>query len=193
MGESGSGKTTLLKLLNKLIRYDSGEIYYQGKPLEKIDAVQLRRQVVMLPQTPAIFPGNIRDNLLIGLKFSEKPPVADNRLYEVLNMVNLNKNLTDPAENLSGGEKQRVTFCRVILMAPEVFLLDEPSSALDEETELKVIEAFVAHAQKEKKTVIMVTHTKKIASLFSDRIIEIKNGAVTGEEEVSRARAHGEQ
>lgn len=72
VGESGSGKTTLLKLLNKLISPDKGEIYFKGRALKDWDTIEIRRKVTMLPQNPIIFNGNIRDNLLIGLKFSEK-------------------------------------------------------------------------------------------------------------------------
>jgi len=108
LGESGSGKTTLLRLLNKLISCDTGEIFYNNKSMRDINSIELRREVVMLPQSPAIFSGSIKDNLLIGLKFSEKPDVSDDKLYKVLKMVNLNKELNENAEKLSGGEKQRV-------------------------------------------------------------------------------------
>ncbi|SET80097.1 putative ABC transport system ATP-binding protein [Natronincola peptidivorans] len=184
VGQSGSGKTTLLRLLNKLISCDGGEIFYNNQSLGTIDPVGLRREVVMLPQAPAIFSGSIKDNLLIGLKFSEKPPVSDHQLYEVLKLVKLNKELDQDAEKLSGGEKQRVALGRVILMKPEVLLLDEPSSALDEETEDMIIEALVNYTKENNKTLIMVTHSKKIAKQFSDEIIEIKEGMVVHEEEV---------
>lgn len=72
VGQSGSGKTTLLRLLNKLISCDSGEIYYDGKALSSLDSVKLRREVVMLGQEPVVFSGSIKDNLLAGLRFSEK-------------------------------------------------------------------------------------------------------------------------
>ncbi|AKL96567.1 ABC-type transport system involved in cytochrome bd biosynthesis, ATpase and permease component [Clostridium aceticum] len=178
VGESGSGKTTLLRLLNKLISYDRGEIFYNNQPLSDIDSIKLRRDVVMLPQAPAIFSGSIKDNLLIGLKFSERPLASDNQLYEVLKLVKLNKELSQDTEKLSGGEKQRVALARVILMNPEVLLLDEPSSALDEDTEHIIIESLVNYTKESDKTLIMVTHSKKVASQFADEIIEIKQGKI---------------
>ncbi|MFZ5967423.1 MAG: ABC transporter ATP-binding protein [Bacillota bacterium] len=184
VGESGSGKTTLLRLLNKLISCNSGEIFYDNQPLQHMDAVQLRRAVVMLPQSPAIFNGTIKENLLIGLKFAEKPMVSDDRLSEVLKLVRLDKKLSEGAEKLSGGEKQRVALGRVILLQPEVLLLDEPSSALDEDTEHLIIEALVNYTKENGKTLIMVTHSKKVAHHFSDHIIEIKNGSVVNQKEV---------
>lgn len=184
VGQSGSGKTTLLRLLNKLISCDSGEIFYNNQPLSSITSVDLRREVVMLPQTPAIFNGSIKDNLLIGLKFSEKSPVSDEKLHKMLKLVNLQKELSQDAEKLSGGEKQRVALARVILMEPEVLLLDEPSSALDEETEHMIIEALVNYTKENNKTLIMVTHSKKVASRFSDEIIEIKKDMIINDGEV---------
>lgn len=178
IGESGSGKTTLIKMLNKLISYDAGKILYNDVCIDEIDSVKLRREVVMLPQNPAIFPGSIKDNLLIGLRFSEKPLEKDSRLLEILKVVNLNKELNEDADKLSGGEKQRLALGRVLLMEPSVFLLDEPSSALDEETEQIIIENLVNHAKTYNKTLIMVTHSKKIANQFAQNIIEINKGKI---------------
>jgi len=184
VGGSGSGKTTLLRLLNKLISCDSGEIFYDNNSLNDISSIELRRKVVMLPQSPAIFKGSIKDNLLIGLNFSEKPLVTDDELYKVLNLVNLNKSLTQDAEKLSGGEKQRVALGRVLLLQPEVLLLDEPSSALDEETEHMIIKALVDYTKENSKTLIMVTHSKKVANDFSDHIIEIKKDTILNLEDM---------
>ncbi|WHH61762.1 ABC transporter ATP-binding protein [Petroclostridium sp. X23] len=181
VGESGSGKTTLLRMLNKLISCDTGEIFFENMPLRDISSVELRRKIVMLSQTPAIFSGTVRDNLLIGLHFAEKPIVSDDLLLETLKMVHLMKPLDDEAEKLSGGEKQRLALGRVLLLNPDVFLLDEPSSALDEDTEHLIIDKMVAYAKKYNKTLIMVTHSKKIAQHFSDYIIEIKQGKVTSQ------------
>lgn len=178
VGESGSGKSTLLRLLNKLISCDTGEIFYHDQPLSSINSVELRRCVAMLPQLPAIFPGSVRDNLLIGMKFAEKPIVDDAKLREVLTIVHLKKELDADSDKLSGGEKQRLALGRVILLDPDVFLLDEPSSALDEETERIIIEQLVAYTKKTKKTLIMVTHSKKVAETYSDHIIEIHQGKV---------------
>lgn len=178
VGESGSGKTTLLRLLNKMISCTEGEIFYGNEAISTINSIELRRKVVMLPQVPAIFPGTVKDNLLIGLNFSEKQPANDQEVFKVLNMVHLNKSLDEDADKLSGGEKQRLSLGRVLLMNPETFLLDEPSSALDEDTEELIIEKLVYHTKEKNKTLVMVTHSKKIAQAYANTIIEIKNGKV---------------
>lgn len=179
LGPSGSGKTTLLKLLNKMISCDGGEILYNDKPLSSMNSVYLRREIVMLSQNAAIFKGSIRDNLLLGLKFSDKTAVSDEILNDTLRIVHLNKNLDTNSENLSGGEKQRLALGRVLLLNPECLLLDEPSSALDEATEQLVLEKVSDYAKKNNKTLIIVTHSKKVAETFADYIVTIENGRVS--------------
>jgi len=178
VGESGSGKTTLLKLLNKLISPDKGEIYFKGRPLKDWDTIEIRRKVTMLPQNPIIFNGNIRDNLLIGLKFSEKPLVKDEKLKEILELVSLKKELDESAQNLSGGEKQRLAIGRILLLDSDVYLLDEPTSALDEGTEEKVMKAVIEYIKRKNKMLVVVTHSEKIASNFGERVVEIFDGKV---------------
>jgi putative ABC transport system ATP-binding protein len=184
VGESGSGKTTLLRLLNKMISCESGEIFYNGENIDTVDSVEIRRQITMLPQVPTVFPGTIRENLLIGLKFAEKPMVDDEKLHEILATVNLEKYPDTESDDLSGGEKQRLALGRVILLDPEVFLLDEPSSALDDETEKIVIEKIVSYTKATDKTLIMVTHSKSIAREYSEKIIEISKGRIVSPKEV---------
>lgn len=182
IGESGSGKTTLIRLLNNIISCDRGEIHYNESDIGNLDPVNLRRSVIMLPQNPTIFPGTIKDNLLIGLRFSEKPLVDNIKLNEILNFVSLNKELLDDCDNLSGGEKQRIALARVILIDPDVFLLDEPSSSLDEETERIIIEKLIAYTKEKNKTLIMVTHSNKIAKTYAENIIRINKGRVLNQE-----------
>lgn len=174
IGESGSGKTTLLRLLNKMISPDSGTILFKDNDIEGIDSIELRRNVAMLSQSPVIFEGNVRDNLLMGLKFSEKELASDETLIDILKSIHLKKNLDDNPSNFSGGEKQRLALGRIIVMNPEVFLLDEPSSALDDDTAKDVISSLSRYVKNNKKTLIMISHSKALSSEFSDEIIELK-------------------
>lgn len=178
VGESGSGKTTLLRLLNHLISPDEGEIWFQNTLLSQWDPIELRRSVMMLSQSPTIFEGTVRENLLIGFKFSEKPLVEDGQLRDSMEIVRLNKDLSLNADSLSGGEKQRLALARVLLLEPQVFLLDEPSSALDEETTQFVMEQLVHHVKRFKKTMIMVTHSKVVVQAFAEQVVEIKKSKI---------------
>jgi putative ABC transport system ATP-binding protein len=173
VGESGAGKSTLLKLLNKMILPEQGEILYKDKLLSELDAVIHRRQVVTLSQNPLIFSGNINDNLQKGLIFSHREQATTGQLNAALRHVYLNKELTDNALQLSGGEKQRLALARVLLMGPDVYLLDEPTSALDDKTEINVMESFLEEAKKRGASIVMITHSKKIAKAFGDEILTI--------------------
>lgn len=178
IGQSGSGKTTLLKLLNKMISPDSGSVKLHGKDLEDLDSIALRREVVMLSQNPAIYPGSLRDNLLIALRFAEQKEVADKKLREVLTYFELDKSLDDTVENMSGGEKQRLALARLSLLDAKVILLDEPSSALDDGTEKAVMERLVSFVREEGKSLIIVTHSKPLVEYIADDMIEIYEGRV---------------
>lgn len=181
IGPSGSGKSTMLKLINKLISPSSGYITYNGKNIANIDPVSYRRRVPMLAQNPLTFKGSIRDNLLIGRKFQDKDPVSDEILNKALASVKLDKSLSTDMENLSGGECQRVSIARLMLLDSQIYLLDEPSSALDDITEDFVIGTMVDMAKKENKTIIYVTHSSEISKKYSDRIIKIVDGEISHE------------
>ncbi len=176
IGESGGGKTTILTLLNKINSPTQGKVLFNGIDLSQIDTVMHRRKVTMLSQNPIIFEGDIRDNLVKGLKYQDKPMVDYQALEELLQQVQLNKELDAPADNLSGGEKQRLALARILLLDSPVYLLDEPSSALDDNTETLIIDMITEHVRKNNKTLVMVTHSKKVAKKYSDVIINIKNG-----------------
>lgn len=142
IGPSGSGKTTLLRMLNRLNEAEEGSIYFNGVDIKEMHPIKLRRKIIMLGQTPILYPGTIADNLQIGLRLSEQPLADENRLRAYLDKVGLHKELSDTCEKLSGGEKQRLCLARVLLMDADVYLADEPSSALDKETESFVIDKF---------------------------------------------------
>ncbi len=150
-GISGSGKTTILKMLNKMVSPTQGKILFRGKNLDDVDSTTHRRKVAMLSQNPAVFEGNIRHNLTIGLFFQQKPLPCDDFLNRLLKKVHLSQPLDGPTANLSGGEKQRLALARVLLLDAQVYLLDEPSSALDEETEHMMIEMITEHVKTHQK------------------------------------------
>ncbi|ASN05589.1 ABC transporter ATP-binding protein [Virgibacillus necropolis] len=173
VGQSGSGKSTFLRLLNNLDNPDSGKIYYQDRDIQTLDPIQLRRKVTMVPQSPVIYEGTIRDNVVVGLKYAGLEPVSDQYMNDILHKMKLNKYLDTIADELSGGEKQRLALTRSMLLDAEVFLLDEPSSSLDDKTALHVIQAFMRHMKERQKTVVMVTHDKELAEEVSDNLINM--------------------
>lgn len=179
LGESGVGKSTFLRLLNNLISPDMGEILYKNTPLESIDPIILRRKVVMLMQNPVIFPGTVRDNLLFGLKVtSNKAETNNDELLDILRFLELQKiSLDTNAALLSGGEKQRICLGRLMIMDPEVYLLDEPSAALDEGNQELIIQRITQHAKNTKKDLIMILHSVHVAKQYSDCLIHFQTGS----------------
>lgn len=173
-GTSGCGKTTLLKLLNKMISPCEGEIYYRGQDYKTIDSVGLRRKIMLLSQNPVIFQGTISDNLNMGLIFQNRSSRNDSEIKSMLERLNLDKNPDSDASLLSGGEKQRIALGRILLLNPEVYLLDEPTSSLDSETE-KIIFSLIEEEVKERgKTVIMVNHSLATANIPNTNVCTLK-------------------
>ena len=173
VGPSGGGKTSLLRILNRLNPPDSGRVLYNGEDIQGMDPVALRRRVVMLSQTPVLYPGDIRDNLQIGRVFSQKPPLSDFLLRKALCQVGVDKLLDEPCSTLSGGEKQRLCLARVLLMDAETYLLDEPSAALDKKTERAIVDGLAQHVQKSGKQLILVTHSPDIAQRYPNSLVSI--------------------
>lgn len=178
MGPSGSGKSTLLKMLDDIISPDSGEIFYKGGNIKTYKAHALRRKVIMQSQFPAIFEGDVRYNLNIARKFSGIDALDDAKLKELLDIVLLDKDLNDNPKDFSGGEKTRLSIARVLAMDAEVYLFDEPTSSLDEETEYKLISNVIKYLKEREKKIIMVSHSEKLFSL-ADQVISIKNKTAT--------------
>ena len=180
-GESGSGKSTMLKLLNNIISPDSGVVMYNGVDVNNINPITLRRDVIMQSQFPNIFPGNVRENLNIISTLRGEEGLDDEKLLKALEIVNLKKDLTDDAQNLSGGEKTRLSIARLFLVEPEVFLLDEPGASLDSKTEEILMNNVISEIKKRNKTLIFISHSDN-PEMITDEIITMKNGKVLSHE-----------
>ena len=178
MGPSGSGKTTLLRHLNRLKEPDSGEIFYHNKNIKTINPVELRRKVVMLGQTSVIYEGTIADNLQIGARFAQQTIPDHNAMLRMLELVGLNHTLEEGCYNLSGGEKQRLCMARVMLMEAETYLLDEPSAALDQNTEQFMIQNIVDFSKEKGRQLIMVSHSPQMKKMFPQGIVLLEQGKV---------------
>lgn len=157
-GPSGCGKSTLLKILSSLQDPTNGQIFLEDKNIRDIKPEFYRQQVSYCFQTPVLFGQTVEDNLALPYQIRGKRPDRK-RLAEWLTRVNLSADMLDKEVNsLSGGEKQRVALLRNLQFLPKVLLLDEVTSALDEENR-QTVNALVAEwVKQEGLAVIWVTH-----------------------------------
>lgn len=95
-----------------------------------------------------------------------------------LDRVQLPKTLEEDTARFSGGEKQRLALARVILLEPEVFLLDEPAASLDDDTEERILHTLAAHVKKTGQSIVMVTHSRQVAEPIADEVVTIEQGRV---------------
>lgn len=180
-GPSGSGKTTFLRLLNKMISPTEGHILFEGTDLADLPTVEHRRRVMMLSQQTQLFPGTIRDNLLVGFELQNRSAPGNPVLLEALREVGLAHGLPTAADRLSGGERQRLALARVMLLRPKVLLLDEPSSALDDLSEEEVFQMLVRYVRQQELRAVFVTHSREMAKRFSDAHIRFAPGGTLAE------------
>lgn len=159
LGPSGAGKSSFLRLINRLDEPTSGNVKFEGKDYREYSPILLRQRVGYLFQTPIMFPGTVRENLLFA---NDKLDEAG--IDQMLATASVKNGLRDQRDDkLSGGEKQRVALARLLATEPSVILLDEPTSALDP-TLTQMVEQVIQKIAREKGlTVIMVSHSPEQA------------------------------
>ena len=178
LGPSGCGKTTTLRIIGGFLRPDSGDIFFEGKKVNKLPAH--KREVNTIFQKYALFPHlNVYDNVAFGMRIQKKPEWQIKKtVTEMLKMVNLTNFMNRDIHLLSGGQQQRIAIARALANHPKVLLLDEPLGALDlklrkdMQSELKKIQ------QKTGITFILVTHDQEEALSMSDTIVVMDKGVI---------------
>lgn len=160
-GPSGSGKSTLLKILASLITPTSGQLFFRNSDITTLKAEEYRQQVSYCFQTPQLFGQTVYDNLALPWQIRRQKPQQD-KLVAALESVNLSPDMLNKSvEQLSGGEKQRVGLLRNLQFMPDVLLLDEVTSALDEENRLAVLSMINRISAEEKVAVVRISHDVK--------------------------------
>ncbi len=180
LGGSGCGKTTTLKMINRLIEPTAGRIEIDGRDVQTLDPVELRRGIGYVLQGIGLFPHmTVADNVAVVPRLLGWPPARiAARIDEMLTLVRL-----PPDEyrdrfphQLSGGQQQRIGFARALAAGPRVMLLDEPFGALDPVTRDELREEFLAIRRRLNLTAVMVTHDMTEALLSADRIAVLNGG-----------------
>ncbi|MEM6838949.1 MAG: phosphate ABC transporter ATP-binding protein PstB [Cyanobacteria bacterium P01_C01_bin.120] len=181
IGSSGCGKSTILRCLNRLndlievFRLD-GKILYHGQNLydSDIDPVEVRRRIGMVFQRPNPFPKTIYDNIAYGPRVNgfrgskdEMDEIVENSLKRAVLWDEVKDKLGDSGFSLSGGQQQRLCIARAVAVEPDVVLMDEPCSALDPISTLKIEELMME--LRENYTIVIVTHNMQQATRVADK------------------------
>jgi putative ABC transport system ATP-binding protein len=170
LGPSGSGKSTLLRLLNRLADPERGTVRYRGVDVRERDVLELRRQVGLMPQLPALLEGSVEENVRFGPRLAGRE--AD--IPRALALAGLDDGFAErEARRLSVGEQQRVMLARALALEPDVLLLDEPTSALDPEARDAVEHTLLDLRERLSLSYVLVTHDHDQASRLADRVLTL--------------------
>jgi putative ABC transport system ATP-binding protein len=172
-GASGSGKSTLLRLCNRLEAPTSGRVRYRGTDVADLDPLDLRRRVGMVFQRPTPFPGTIRHNLAVA-----RAAIDDDACRCALARVHLDEALLDrDVDTLSGGEAQRACLARTLVTEPDVVLMDEPTSSLDERA-TRALERLARELADDGVPIVWVTHDLAQLRRLADHVVVLDHGRV---------------
>ena len=189
LGANGSGKSTLLRLLDALYFPDSGSISFHGQPLDQDRfeddrfAFDFRRRVGLVFQNPDVqlFNPTVFDEVAFAplqLRWTKEEIVR--RVDQMLDMMEIGHLKDRPPHRLSGGEKKRVALASVLVLDPEVLLLDEPTAALDPRSQSQIIDLLIGWGDGS-KTVITATHDLGLVEDIADYCFVLQHGRIAAE------------
>ena len=178
---SGAGKSTLLHICGLLDTSDSGKINFLGQEIEKASdktrTLIKRRDIGFVYQFHHLLPefSALENIVLPQLINGEKPQQASHRAIELLKLVGLENRASHRPAQLSGGEQQRVAFCRAVANKPKLLLADEPTGNLDEKTSEIVFDALLSLVELSGMAALIATHNENLAKKMNRRI-SLKSG-----------------
>jgi len=185
IGPSGSGKSSLLRSINRLNEIDSGTILLDGQSIHEMPVTELRCKVGMMFQKTSPFDGTVADNIAFGASLTGETLSRD-RILELMELASLEAEYIDrPANELSGGQEQRLGIARALALNPSVLLLDEPTSALDPIATHNVEDSLLKLRDNTNLTMIWVSHSIEQARRIGNRVLLLDEGCVVREDNVT--------
>jgi putative ABC transport system ATP-binding protein len=172
-GPSGSGKSTTLRLLNRLADPERGSVSYRARDVLELDPLELRREVCLVPQLPALLEGTVESNIRFAAELAGREP----EVARLLDLAGLDASFAErDGAKLSVGEQQRAMLARALALEPSVLLLDEPTSALDRDTRDAVESTLRDLRERLEISLVLVTHDLDQARRMSDWLVRIADG-----------------
>lgn len=181
IGPSGCGKSTLLRIIMGLVQADSGEVLIDGETMTKKNALALRRKMGYVIQSGGLFPHlTARENLTLVTNYlGWKTEKEDQRIHELSKLTNIDESMPDrKPENLSGGQAQRISLMRALMLDPLILLMDEPLGSIDPLVRYELQNDLRAIFRELKKSVLLVTHDLGEAAFFGDAIALMHSGQI---------------
>jgi tungstate transport system ATP-binding protein len=180
IGPNGAGKSTLLLALSKLLEPEAGSIFFRGQSIDQIADLKYRRQIALVLQEPLLLDTSVYNNIAAGLRFRgiSKSEIKQ-RIDEWLIRLNISHLKDRPASQLSGGQAQRVSLSRAMVLKPTLLLLDEPFSALDTPTRMALMQDLRNLLSETATTTIFITHDQEQALFLGDRVAVLLDGKIS--------------
>jgi tungstate transport system ATP-binding protein len=177
VGPNGAGKTTLLNALARLIKPTRGQILFDGRLMDDIPAIEYRRKIGLVMQDSFLLDLSVFDNIALGLRFRRTPKVEiTSRVEKILERLNISSLRSRNAIHLSGGEAQRVSLARALVLEPQLLLLDEPFISLDEKSHGSLLTDLKILLPQTQTTTILATHASRDIHELSNNQIPMMNG-----------------
>lgn len=184
MGPNGSGKTTLIRLMNGILKPQSGTVEVMGRHASAYEARELARQMAYVPQSQFnLFPATVFDTVLLGRNpYITWSPGADDRKItaEILVRLGLDDIALKDINKLSGGQRQRVFIARALAQQPAVILLDEPTASLDLRHQHEILQ-LLRHLSHEGMTVIVSIHDLNLALKYCSSFMLLDEGRLVAD------------
>jgi len=179
MGPNGAGKSTLLRVLGLLEAPTSGSVRFRGEPVAPAGGLAVRRRMASVFQDPLLADATVFANVALGLRFRGEPgDRIEARVMRWLDRFGIAVLARRHARTLSGGEAQRAALARALVVEPDLLLLDEPFSALDQPTRDALIGDLRSVLRAERTTAVLVTHHRGEALALGDRLAVLIGGAL---------------